>query len=108
MAEPVKIRASLNGDVVDVKMLMAHPMENGLRTDASGNLIKSPTIQADYIQTVTVTNNDHVVLTADWASAVSKDPFLELKFKGGKKGDKVKVEWKDTSGKTGEGQATIG
>lgn len=107
MADPIKIRASLAGDVVEVKMLMSHPMENGLRMGTDGNLIKSPTITADYIETVTVRNNDRVVLTADWASAVSRNPYLALRYKGGKAGDVVKVEWKDTTGKTGTGEAVI-
>lgn len=108
MADPIRIRATLSGDVVDVKMLISNPMENGLRTDAAGNLVKSPTIKADYITTVKVMSNDKVVLTADWASAISKDPFLELKFKGGKQGDKIKVETTDTNGKVGVGEATVG
>ena len=48
-----------------------------------------------------------MVLTADWASAVSKDPYFAFRFKGGKHGDKIKVEWTDTSGKTGTGETTV-
>lgn len=107
MADSIKMRASLNGDVVDVKMLMSNPMENGLRTDANGKLIKSPTVKPEYIETVKVTSNDRVVLTADWASAVSKNPYLAFRFKGGKSGDKITAEWKDTSGKTGTGETTV-
>ena len=36
MAEPMKIRATLQGDVADVRILMAHPMETGQRRDAKG------------------------------------------------------------------------
>ncbi|MDO9636339.1 MAG: thiosulfate oxidation carrier complex protein SoxZ, partial [Thiobacillus sp.] len=34
MAEPMRIRATMAGDVADVKVLMNHPMETGTRKDA--------------------------------------------------------------------------
>ena len=34
MADPMKIRATMQGDVADVKVLMNHPMETGLRKDS--------------------------------------------------------------------------
>jgi sulfur-oxidizing protein SoxZ len=33
MADPMRIRAQLQGDIADVKVLMFHPMETGLRKD---------------------------------------------------------------------------
>ena len=35
MADPMRIRATLTGDTVEVKVLMSHPMETGLRKDAA-------------------------------------------------------------------------
>jgi sulfur-oxidizing protein SoxZ len=35
MAEPMKIRALLKGDVVDIRVLIAHPMETGQRKDGA-------------------------------------------------------------------------
>ncbi|HTE15541.1 MAG TPA: thiosulfate oxidation carrier complex protein SoxZ, partial [Burkholderiales bacterium] len=32
----MKIRAVLKGDVADIRVLVAHPMETGQRKDASG------------------------------------------------------------------------
>jgi sulfur-oxidizing protein SoxZ len=86
MADPMKIRATLNGDVVEVKVLMAHPMETGLRKGSDGK-----PVPAHYIETVKVECNDREVLSADWGPAVSKNPFLALRFKGGKQGDKVTI-----------------
>ncbi|MBL8485190.1 MAG: thiosulfate oxidation carrier complex protein SoxZ, partial [Rhodocyclaceae bacterium] len=34
MAEPMKIRARLAGDLLDLRVLTPHPMETGLRKDA--------------------------------------------------------------------------
>ena len=40
MAEPMRIRATMAGDVADVKVLMNHIMETGVRKDAkTGQLI---------------------------------------------------------------------
>jgi sulfur-oxidizing protein SoxZ len=93
MAEPMKIRATVKGDVADVRILMMHPMETGQRKDAGGNLIA-----AHFIQNVTVTHNGKVVFNADWSQAVSRNPFLGLRVKGAKAGDKIGVTWVDNKG----------
>ncbi|ALS59555.1 MULTISPECIES: thiosulfate oxidation carrier complex protein SoxZ [Pandoraea] len=95
MGNPMRIRATEAGGVVEVKVLMSHIMETGQRKDASGNIVP-----AHFIQTVTVACNGKTVLTAEWGPAVSKDPFLSFKFKGAKKGDKVTVTWVDNKGDT--------
>ena len=95
MADPMKIRATLQGDTVEVKALMSHEMETGQRKDSSGAVIP-----AHYITTVTATCNGKTVLTAQWGPAVSKNPYLAFKFKGGAKGDTVKVSWVDSKGDT--------
>ncbi|MNL63604.1 sulfur oxidation protein SoxZ [compost metagenome] len=52
-------------------------------------------------------NGDKVVLAAQWGPAVSRDPFLSFKFKGGAKGDKVTVTWKDSEGATRSDVTTV-
>ncbi|MBS0569530.1 MAG: thiosulfate oxidation carrier complex protein SoxZ [Proteobacteria bacterium] len=103
MADPMKIRAALNGDVVEVKALMAHPMETGLRKGSDGKLVP-----AHYIETVKVACNGREVLSADWGPAVSKNPFLALRFKGGKAGDKVSITWTDSAGESRTDEVAIG
>ncbi len=93
MADPMKIRAKMEGDKVDVRVLMAHEMETGQRKDAKGALVP-----AWFIQNVTATHNGKTVLSAEWGPAVSKNPFLAFKFSGGKVGDKVSVTWTDNKG----------
>ena len=39
MGDPMRIRARLKGDVVDVRVLMAHEMETGQRKGGDGNLV---------------------------------------------------------------------
>jgi sulfur-oxidizing protein SoxZ len=102
MGSPMRIRATESGGVVDVKVLMSHIMETGLRKDSAGNAIA-----AHYIQTVTATCNGKAVMQAQWGPAVSKDPFCNFKFKGAAKGDKVSVTWKDNQGDSRTDEATI-
>ena len=102
MADPMKIRASVMGDKVIVKVLMAHEMETGQRKDSAGK-----TIPAWFIQSVTATHNGKPVLTAQWGPAVSKNPFLEFRFSGGKAGEKVLVTWMDNKGDKRTDEATI-
>ena len=102
MADPMKIRASVVGDKVVVKVLMAHEMETGQRKDSAGK-----TIPAWFIQNVTATHNGKTVLSAQWGPAVSKNPFLEFRFSGGKAGEKVIVTWTDNKGDKRSDEATI-
>ncbi|MEW6695165.1 MAG: thiosulfate oxidation carrier complex protein SoxZ, partial [Pseudomonadota bacterium] len=41
------------------------------------------------------------------SGAVSQNPFLSFKFKGGNKGDKVVVKWTDNKGESRTDEATI-
>jgi len=102
MADPMKIRAKLDGDKVDVRVLMAHEMETGQRKDAKGAVIP-----AWFITNVTATSNGKVVLSAEWGPAVSKNPFLSFKFKGGAKGDKVEITWVDNRGDKRTDEAVV-
>ncbi|MDT3708021.1 MAG: thiosulfate oxidation carrier complex protein SoxZ [Thiobacillus sp.] len=103
MAEPMRIRATMAGDVADVKVLMNHPMETGLRKDAkTGQLVP-----AHFIQEVSATINGAAVLNAEIGGGVSKNPYLGFKVKGAKAGDKVVVSWADNKGDKNSAEATI-
>jgi sulfur-oxidizing protein SoxZ len=102
MPDPMRIRATAQGDEVDVRVLMSHEMETGQRKDSSGKLVP-----AHFIATVTVTHAGKTVLAAEWGPAVSKNPYLQFKFKGGKKGDEITVTWVDNKGETRTDKATI-
>ena len=102
MADPMRIRANLVGDSTEVKVLMSHQMETGQRKDAQGK-----TIPAWFIQNVGITHNGRTVLSAQWGTAISQNPFLAFKFKGGAKGDKVIITWVDNRGDKRTDEATI-
>jgi sulfur-oxidizing protein SoxZ len=102
MADPMKIRATLLGDSTEVKVLMSHEMETGQRKDAQGAVIP-----AWFIQSVTVTSGGKTVLSAQWGTAIAKNPFLAFKFKGGTKGEKIIVTWIDNRGDRRTDEAII-
>jgi sulfur-oxidizing protein SoxZ len=102
IGEPMKIRAVVAGDTTEIKVLMNHEMETGQRKDAKGE-----TIPAWFIQNVLVTWNGKTVLSAQWGTAIAKNPFLSFKFKGGAKGDKIVIRWVDSRGDTRSDEAVI-
>jgi sulfur-oxidizing protein SoxZ len=93
MGDPMRIRAQVKDGLTDVRVLMSHPMETGLRKDVAGKVIP-----ALYITDVKATSNERTVLTAKWGQAISQNPYLQFRFKGAKAGDKVAVTWTDLSG----------
>ena len=97
-----RLKAKMKDGKVNVKAIMSHPMETGRRKDKK----TGEKIPALFINEVTVTANGKTVLTADWTSGVSKNPYLSVNY-AGKSGDKVKLSWKDNKGNTGEAEKTV-
>ncbi|OGT02732.1 MAG: thiosulfate oxidation carrier complex protein SoxZ [Gallionellales bacterium RIFCSPLOWO2_12_FULL_59_22] len=93
MANPTKIRASAANGVTEVRALMQHEMENGRRKDEAGKLIP-----AWHITEFKVQHNGKTVLEGQFGTAVSKNPYLVFRFRGGKVGDKVALSWVDNRG----------
>ena len=93
MADPMKIRAGLKGDIADVRVLMNHPMETGQRKDGSGNLIPQ-----HFIQEIAVKLNGKTVIDAQVSQAVSRNPVFSFRVKGAKAGDRLEISWVDNKG----------
>ena len=102
MADPMRIRATVKDGKVDVRVLMSHEMETGQRKDARGGLVP-----AWHIQTVTAVYAGRTVLSAQWGPSVSKNPFLNFRFAGGKPGEKLSITWTDNRGDKRTDEATI-
>lgn len=102
MSDPMKIRATLQGDTADLRVLMLHPMETGQRKNAKGEIIP-----LHFIQNVLITHNGRTVLDAQWSQAVSRNPFLGVRIKGAKAGDKISVTWVDNKGDKRTDEVTV-
>lgn len=100
----IRIRAKMKGDVAEVKALMSHPMETGMRK----NKKTGKKIPAHFINEVVCEHKGNKVLVASWGVAVSKNPYLSFKFKGAAKGDMVKVSWSDNKGESASADAKVG
>lgn len=102
MAGRMRIRAHKKGDSTDVKVLMRHPMETGLRKDDEGN-----PIPAHFITHVSATVGDRTVMECQWGAAVSQNPLLSFRFNGAEKGDELKIAWSDNKGESAETTKSI-
>jgi sulfur-oxidizing protein SoxZ len=101
-AGPMKMRATLAGGVTDVRVLMTHPMETGLRKDQDGKLVPP-----HFIQILTVKMNGETVVEGQISQAVSRNPVFTFRIKGGAKGDKIEVSWLDNHGETNSTEAAV-
>ena len=98
MAIAMRVRAGSG----EIKILMTHPSENGLRKDAKTGQM----VPAHFIKNVTVAVNGKTVLDGQWGGGVSKDPYLSFKVKGMKAGDKIAVNAEDNKGDKGSAEAS--
>ena len=103
MAKSIKVRAKVKGGTTVVKALISHAMETGQRK----NKKTGKKIPAHFIQEVTCSHNGNNVLSADWGTAISKNPYLSFKFKGAKAGDTLKMSWVDNKGESDSVEAKI-
>lgn len=102
-----KMRAKLmptpNADnIAELKTIITHPMLTGYAKDESGN-----TIAALFIQTVTITLNDQVVIDMQLGTGISKNPYFTFQIANAKLNDTVKLIWSDNKGNTGKGEAQV-
>jgi sulfur-oxidizing protein SoxZ len=103
MANSIKVRAKLKGEVTEVKALMSHPMETGLRKDKKTGEV----IPAHFIQEVVCTHKGNQVMNALWSGGVSKNPYIAFKFGGAAKGDSVELAWTDNKGESDSASVEI-
>ena len=92
--QKIRVRTEQNEGVTQVKLLINHPMETGLRKDSkTGNLIP-----AHFITEVLCKLNETTVFTAFWGIAISKNPFLSFTLPDAKAGDTLAISWEDNRG----------
>jgi sulfur-oxidizing protein SoxZ len=103
MSEPIKIRATLQDEFTDIRILLQHPMETGQRKDvATGKLVP-----LEFIQTFLVSANGKTLIEGHLNTAVSRNPVFAFKARGLKAGDKLVVSWADTKGDKRTDEAVV-
>jgi sulfur-oxidizing protein SoxZ len=102
MAAPIKIRAQIQGETADIRILMQHPMETGQRKDDNGQLLP-----INFIQTFTVSLNGKAVIDGQLNASISRNPLFTFKARGIKAGDKLSVAWTDNLGDRRQDDITV-
>lgn len=102
MTAAIRIRAKWANGMTEVMLLMPHPMETGLRKGADGRLIP-----AHFITDLEVRVETRTVMSARMSHAVSQDPLIGFRFKGGQPGQNLTVAWVDNTGQSRSDSAPI-
>jgi sulfur-oxidizing protein SoxZ len=82
------------GDMVEVRILISHPMESGLRRNDSGELVPR-----DIINRLICSYNGEDVFRAELFPAISANPYLSFYLVAGESGP-IKFSWTDDHGAT--------
>ncbi|HEX6002069.1 MAG TPA: thiosulfate oxidation carrier complex protein SoxZ [Hyphomicrobiaceae bacterium] len=80
------------GEVIEVKTLISHEMENGQRKDAAGK-----TIPRKIIKAFTLKFNGKEVFRSDWHPSISANPYLSFFVKVPETGT-FEMAWHDDDG----------
>lgn len=102
MSEPIRIRAQIQGEIADIRILMQHPMETGQRRDENGQVLAM-----HFIQLFTVKLNRQLLIEGQLNTSISKNPLFAFKARGVKAGDKLSVHWTDNNGAERQDEMTI-
>jgi len=102
MADQIKIRAQIQGEIADIRILMQHPMETGQRKDDKGQVLPM-----HFIQTFSVSLNGRPMIDGQLNTSISKNPLFSFKARGIKAGDRLTVQWQDNAGDRRQDEFTI-
>jgi sulfur-oxidizing protein SoxZ len=89
------------GEIIEIKTLIAHPMETGYRRDTEGQLIPRR-----IIHTFICTYNGAEVFRADWHPAVAANPYLAFYTVATESG-RLRFEWHDDDGTVSTAEADL-
>src|SRR4051794_799258 len=89
------------GDIVEVKLLISHPMESGQRKAETGN-----TVPRNIIHSFRCAYNGAEVLQLDLFPAIAANPYLAFSLRADKSGV-VEMSWVDDEGVAGSASAQL-
>lgn len=89
------------GEIIEIKTLLSHPMETGYRRDIQGHLIPRR-----IIRTFICTYNGEEVFRADWHPAIAANPYLAFYTVATESG-RLHFEWIDDDGTAYTAEAEI-
>lgn len=89
------------GEVVEVRLLIQHPMETGFRREADGRAVPM-----NVVNTVACRYAGREVLRAELGSGISANPYFAFWIRAESTGE-VAVEWVDDTGERGSVKAML-
>ena len=89
------------GEVIEIKTLIAHPMETGYRVGLNGALIPR-----DIITTFVCTYNGEEIFRADFARAIVANPYLTFSTVATETGT-IAFQWTGDNGFSASAEAPI-
>lgn len=109
-AGAIRLRAARDRGGWEIKSILQHPMENGLRpVNDEGDMAPArdsrtgKPIVPHYIREVSATLDGKPVFRSDWGPSIAVNPFLSFRLSDAKPGQTVQLTWKDTLGQSGSG-----
>jgi sulfur-oxidizing protein SoxZ len=99
----IKCKAKASGGIAEVKALMKHEMETGLRKDKK----TGEPIPAHHISEVVCLHNGNEIFRCNMGPAISKNPYLAFSVPGPKTGDKIQLTSVDNTGVMDSGETTV-
>ena len=88
-------QSARRGEVIEVRVLVQHPMESGYRYDDAGKLIPR-----NVITTLVCTYNGREILRAEMSQGIAANPYLQFHALANESGD-IEISWIDDEGVKG-------
>jgi sulfur-oxidizing protein SoxZ len=89
------------GEVIEIRVLIRHPMETGYRVDPTGR-----TIARNTIRTLTCTYDGVEIFRGDLSPGIAANPYLQFTTVAEASGT-LEFDWVDDAGERGTERATI-
>ncbi len=89
------------GELVEVRALVSHVMETGLRHDSAGKVIPRKILNR-----FACTVNGKEVFSVDFEPAIAANPYIQFKFRATESGPVI-LTWTDDDGSTIVGRDAI-
>jgi sulfur-oxidizing protein SoxZ len=91
------------GKEVEIRVLIAHPMETGYRLGGDGN----ERIPKNIIESIVIKFNQEPIMIAKLGTGIAANPLISVFIEVPVKGGMVSVEWKDDQGAQGRAEKML-
>jgi thiosulfate oxidation carrier complex protein SoxZ len=93
MSDPIRLSLNVNGELAELTIKLAHPMDAGGAPDRKTGKPSN----ANFLKTLAVQLNEKTLLEGQISPALGKSPVMRFSFKAVKQGDKFLVVCTDNT-----------